>query len=555
MRRTPLLTTLALACWVLVNPAPWLAAQTRLPPVVPLPAAPPRVEASDWTEVSLAAHRTSDPDQPVASDIQQRLMWLEDNQSRLQRLLDEQDPQAGPGANYRSEGDLFNGDPLPNYAYFREYYDRFGPGARPLADYAPPGYEPRDQQQGPAVPEFTRVSPPPQLTSRQLDQFVTRGLYPGSFLVPGVNTSVRLRGFVRLAALYDFDPIGVPDAFVTNSIPVPQQIGQNFNMSGRISRFALETWTPTTFADWNVHTFIEADFFNGPGQAAGGGGNPLRLRHAFLDFGYFRFGQQNTVFMDASSWPSLVDFQGPNSWVNQRQPSARVTLPLWPSWYWAASVERPFSDITTRNRGNGVQDVPDFATHLRYEAHRGHLQLSGLWRTIGYRPSGGELTRETGGAISGSVVLHPWAILTGTDPVCDPHPSGWTRSRLLFQASGGTGIGRYLNDLAGQGLDGQVDPLTGQFELLDASGWNASYEHWFNDYWLANFTYASVSVDSLANQPGSTYDNASYWAASLWWIPVTRLSFAVELLSGERQNVNGLEASVQRLHGLAQYNF
>ena len=349
---------------------------------------------------------------------------------------------------------------------------------------------------------------------------MTRGMFPGSFLVPGTSTSVRLRGFIRLAALYDFDPIGVPDAFVTNSIPVPQQIGENFNMSARISRFALETWTPTSFCDWNVHTLIEGDFFNGPGQAAGGGGNPFRLRHAFFDFGIFRFGQQNSVFMDSTNWPSLVDFQGPNSWTNQRQPSMRITIPLGGPLYWAGSMERPFSDITTLDAsgtslGTNVQNVPDLATHLRLEGDRGHLQVAGLLRTIGYRPTGGSVERLTGAGISGNASLHPWAILFGTDPVHEKNPSGWTRSRLLMQATWGSGISRYINDLPGQGLDGQVDPLTGEFNLVEATGWNVSYEQWFNKHWLSNVTYSRVNVDNNANVAPTTYNSADYLAASL----------------------------------------
>src|SRR5262249_49791470 len=101
---------------------------------------------------------------------------------------------------------------------------------------------------------------------------VTRGLFPGSFLVPGTNTSFRFRGFVRATGLYDFNPIGSRDDFVTNTIPVPQQNGQNQNISARYSRIGLDTWTPTPFFEWNVHTFIEGDFFNGPAQAVGGGG-------------------------------------------------------------------------------------------------------------------------------------------------------------------------------------------------------------------------------------------------------------------------------------------
>jgi hypothetical protein len=444
---------------------------------------------------------------------------------------------------------------LPDFFYDTEEYNTWGLGVRPIADYAPAGYEARDYQDAPGVPEFTRLTPPLMPEAGDVGKVVTRGIVPGSFLVPGTNTSFRLRGFVRLAALYDFDPIGVPDAFVTNTIPVPQQDGQNVNMSARISRFALESWTPTEFCDWNVHTFIEGDFFNGPGQAAGGGGNPFRLRHAFFDFGYFRFGQQNSVFMDGTNWPSLVDFQGPNSWVNQRQPSVRMTLPIREGMYLATSVERPFSDITTNGLGTNVQDVPDVATHLRLESNVGHLQAATVMRGIGYRETAGDLTRQMGVGVSGSVVFHPWAILLGTDPVHDECPSGLTRSRILLMTAWGPGVGRYVNDLAGQGFDGQVDPITGAFDLVESFGWNASYEHWFNEHWLTNYTVGNVNVDNDANQPAGTYDNATYVAANLWWIPITRMSFGIEYMWGERENIDEQSADAQRLHGLFQYNF
>ncbi len=444
---------------------------------------------------------------------------------------------------------------LPDYFYDADYFDEPGISARPLADYAPPGYEPRDYQDAPGVREFAPLPPPVRVTAEERDEFVTRGLYPGSYLVPGTNTSFRFRGFVRLAALFDFDPIGSTDSFVPNTIPVPQGVGQNFNMSGRISRFAVESWTPTDFCDWNIHTFIEGDFFNGPPQAAGGGGNPFRLRHAFFDFGYFRFGQQNTVFMDGSNWPSLVDFQGPNGWINQRQPSARMTLPVTDHLYWATSVERPFSDITTNGLGAAVQDIPDMATHLRYERDRGHLQIASLVRSIGYRPTGGNVSRLNGVGVSGSAVFHPWAILLGGDPVHDECPTGLTRSRILLQCTWGPGIARYVNDLVGQGLDAQVDPITGEFELVDATGWNASYEHWFNERWLTNFTYSEAHADNIAGVPATNYDAGRYMAGSLWWIPKPRLSFGIEYIRGERENVDGQSAEAQRLHGLAQYNF
>src|SRR5262249_38986961 len=83
-------------------------------------------------------------------------------------------------------------------------------GPHQYADYAPHGYEAREPTDGqvPGVPEFTPITAPARVTPDEAARFVTRGLAPGSFLVPGTSTSIRLRGFVRLTGIYDFNPIG-----------------------------------------------------------------------------------------------------------------------------------------------------------------------------------------------------------------------------------------------------------------------------------------------------------------------------------------------------------
>jgi hypothetical protein len=465
---------------------------------------------------------------------------------------DSPDIQDAPGARVldRPVSEL-----LPAYFYQQAYYEQPVLSPRSIIEYAPPGYEARDQQYGPATPEFTLITPPPRLTPEEQQRFVSRGIMPGSFLVPGTGTSFRLRGFVRLMGLYDFNPIGSKDSFVPSTIPVPQTEGENFNWGARYSRFAVETWTPTSFHEWTVHTFLEGDFFNGPPQAVGGGGNPFRLRHAFIDFGYFRVGQQNTVFMDASAWPNVVDFQGPAGWANQRRPGARVTIPITTKIFWAGGIEQPFSDVTTNGLGDNVQDVPDFATHVRYEADLGHVQTAGLLRSIGYQPTDGEVTRRTGCGLSAGTTFHPWALLIGSNSTRKTNPTGLERCRIIGQYTCGWGIGRYLQDTAGLGLDGQVDSTNGGFDLPYAAGWVVSYEHWYSERWLSALTCSEVLVGSNEGQPDTTYIGAKYLTVNLWYIPIRGLSLGVEVLYGERQNVDGQRGSARRLNGLVQYNF
>jgi hypothetical protein len=444
---------------------------------------------------------------------------------------------------------------LPDYFYQPAYYETPITSPRSVDEYAPPGYEARDQQLGPGAPEFTPITPPPELTPGEAAKFVSRGIMPGSFLVPGTDTSFRIRGFVRLMGLYDFDPIGSRDSFVPNTIPVPQSTGENYNMSARMSRIGTETWTPTPVFDWTVHTFIEGDFFNGADQAAGGGGNPFRLRHAFVDFGYFRVGQQNTVFMDVSTWPSVVDFQGPAGWVNARRPGARMTIPLFDKLFWAVGVEQPFSDITTNGLGTPVQDVPDFATHLRYEGDYGHFQLSGIARAIGYRPTDEGTTLETGYGLSAGTTFHPWAYLFGGNPVHKDNPTALERCRFIGQYTVGRGIGRYIQDTAAQGLDGQVDPATGEFSVLYETAFLVSYEHWYTERWMSNFTYSQTLVVSNDDQPVTTYAGGKYLAASLWYIPFRNMSLGIEYLWGQRKNIDDERGQANRINALVQYNF
>lgn len=470
--------------------------------------------------------------------------------------VDDGTGSGGDPANYQTApgAETGPGDPdyLPNLTPEQYFLPAIGP--RPYADYAPEGFYPSDYQEAPGDALYDPITPPVETPAEGRRMYVTRGILPGSFDVPGVNTSLRLSGFVRVGGTYDFNPIGTPDQFVTNTIPVPQEVGGNHNVSARPTRLSLDSWTPTPFRDWNVHTFIQFDFFSGPPPGVGSSSNP-RLRFAYVDYGYFRVGQDTTVFMDRSSFPFTADFAGPRGLVNVRQALARVTLPVGDRFYWAAAAEQPFSDITTNGLGENVQEVPDFTTHFRYEADRAHAQISSIARAIGYDPNAGPNVYRLGWGMNLTTNFHPWAILFGGNPIRESNPTGLERSRVLLQYAFGWGINRYIQDTSGLGLDGQVDPATGAFDTLFGRGWTVSYEHWFNAKWLTNVTYSEAMTGSVGGQPLGTYAGANYLASSLWWIPVRNLSLGIEYLYGERENLDNQRGVAHRIQTLAQYNF
>jgi hypothetical protein len=149
-----------------------------------------------------------------------------------------------------------------------------------------------------------------------------------------------------------------------------------------------------------------------------------------------------------------------------RQPQMRYTWVLPRNQSIAAAVETPKVDVTG---GIGSDVYPDLIGRWIWTfkaKEEGHLQSAGVARQI----------RATSGAFPDDFVTeYGWGI--GVSGVVPFHHFNLT-DRFIFQANGGEGIGRYINDLNSLGgQDGVFDPATGAFEILPAFGWFLDYEH------------------------------------------------------------------------------
>jgi DcaP outer membrane protein len=450
---------------------------------------------------------------------------------------------------------------------------RIGERYRPTSDYTPPGRIYRDPQPGVGVPLYQAlpVLRPEQVpTDLERDKFVTRGLFPATYLIPGTNTSFKLYGFARLDGIFDFDPIGGTDSFVTAQIPVPQGRGQNFAANPRYSRLGLDTWTPTTLFDWTFRTRIEMDFFNGNNSGVFGS-YPLRLRFAYIDFGPFRLGQAPSAFMDYDVYPNVLDYQGPNGMILMRHVIARVTLPVADKLHVAFAAEQPYSDIqwfedgapvvnpgsgviTTPGAPRNVQDMPDFTGHVRYDSDFGHLQVAGIVRKLTFQPAVGDDLNRLGSGVNLTGAFHPWAWWICSNPARKENRTALERSRFLGQYAVGHGINRYLQDPNGLGLDAVFDPVEG-FRALSSVGWFLCYEHWWTEKWLSNFCYGEVFTSLPAAVPGNTYKEGQYLAVNVIWLPVARLGLGLEYLYGERENKDGQKGQAHRIQMGVQYSF
>src|SRR5260370_22593374 len=171
-------------------------------------------------------------------------------------------------------------------------------------------------------------------------QAIVGGSFPGSFLIPGTDTSIRVGGFVDLTGVYYFqggsnmNP-GTPSTTLgqngnLNSLPIGQQfvpglgsVAQSanhsrgngvFDWSPQQTRLNVETRTPTAWGE--SRTFIEFDFARCNSfscntlQQDGGDSLPPRLRFAYGTLGGFLAGQAISNFSDADADTASMEFGG-----------------------------------------------------------------------------------------------------------------------------------------------------------------------------------------------------------------------------------------------------
>jgi hypothetical protein len=391
-------------------------------------------------------------------------------------------------------------------------------------------------------------------------------LRPGNF----ENTKYKWYGFVRLDGIFDFNPIKSTDDFVTSSIPIPQERGQNAVLTPRYTRLGFDTSTPWESMDWTIKTRIEVDFFNGNTSGVFGS-YPLRLRFAWIDFGPFLIGQAASLFMDYDVFPNVLDYEGPPGMVLMRQGIASVHCTFCEKFKVSVGIEQPYSDISwfengqffvnpgtgigppAGSVGRNIQDMPDFTGNIRYTGDYGHVQVAGILRKLTFQPAVGSDFNDLGYGINITAVWHPWAHWHHCPKGEDSEP--WQRCRFLAQYAAGRGIARYIQDINGLGLDATFDPING-FRALPASGWFIAYEHWWANRLASNFTVGGESrVDLTDTLPDSTYKAATYLSANLIWLPVDRMGVGLEYLYGTRENKNGDMGTAHRLQAGIQYRF
>jgi hypothetical protein len=361
--------------------------------------------------------------------------------------------------------------------------------------------------------------------------------FSGAWRIPGTSAVLGIGGYVKSSVVYNNDALEIKDRFIVGSIPVDDAVAENAEAQSSItasqSRLNFDMHEATDVGI--LRAFIEGDFAED--------NDTFRLRHAFGQWRRVLAGKTWSAFVDTEASPEEVDFEGLNGRINVRQSQVRI-MPRYGSDYeFQFSMEDPNPQV---QNGQGVTRMPDFVANGRFQPHdRLHLKMALLLRQIR-----GQQDPDFG---TGVDKAYAWGVsMSGrfSTPKLDE------RDSLLFQLNGGTGIGRYVNDLASIGnYDGIFNPNTGELKLFDVLAGYVSWQHWWSGNMRSNFTLGMVQVDNPGFVDDSAYKQTTRISSNLMWTPTPRINLGLEYLWGIRENESGDDGKATQIQLSAQFNF
>jgi len=369
-------------------------------------------------------------------------------------------------------------------------------------------------------------------------------LVPDTYEVRDREYYLYILGYIKLDVMHDFNRLGqsagFPNYFIPSEIPV--QGAYAAQGSGRTgvtinsSRFEFGLGTDTPIGE--VGALLDFNFLR-----KNTGGPALNIRQFYLELDQFRGGKSWTTFLNLDSIPDTLDYQGPNSLPELRQPLLRWTQPLavGPASHsrllensrFVFAIEWAGGDLSLPPGVKVRNPVPDFIASVQYNKNQSSVWLSGIYRRLAAKGNG--VDSETNG----------WGIqLAGNIPIKDV-------ASLQFGAIYGAGLASYINDTEGLSLDGAIDSNGKLQAFPTATAWLGAQYWWMMDLRsTVSYGYVYLSdnfLDPVASDTEGIYKQGHYASANLIWSPIPPVDVGIEYLFGYRENNDGRNGFDNRL--------
>ena len=359
--------------------------------------------------------------------------------------------------------------------------------------------------------------------------------------------SFKFGGYVKLDTIYSDYGAGSyagagRDFYIAGTVPVGPQgaDGESYlDLHAKESRINFRS-THLLDNGSKLGTFIEMDFLLAPGgdERISNSYQP-RLRHAFVTYDKWLFGQTWMTFFNVGALPENLDFVGPaESTIFGRQAMIRYT-----SGNWQMAIENPETTVTPYGGGGRIvaddNRVPDLVLRYNLTGDWGAFTAAGIVRQLRYEGASGDM--DVSDAVTGYGISLSGKFVFGN------------KDDFRWMASTGKGLGRYM------GLNtanGAVIDADGNLDTIDSTGVFGSYRHLWSDKWRSNFTVGYLTVDNDTDLTGmGVTKNAMSYHINAIYSPLPKLDFGIEFMYADREVESGNDGDLTRLQFSAKYAF
>jgi hypothetical protein len=393
------------------------------------------------------------------------------------------------------------------------------------------------------VPAARGVAPTPLTTpvpaaNEPAPEYVMKGTLPGSFRVPGTDTSIKIGGFARLDIVKDFGggsfgAIAIPSLVPFGGSAQASRKGY-FNENARESRLYVRTQTDTSYGP--VMTYIEGDFIGAGGNETVTNSSAFRIRQAYLEAGPWLAGQTWTNFVDLGSYHETIDFAGGQGNVQGiRDGQLRYTQRWGTTQQLSIALENPESDIfgtvvTTEAAASSptstttLDTAPDVNARYQLTGDWGRISLGAMARHLVFNNTGGA---PINGFVGGTgVTAYQWALQGKVNT--------FGKDSIQYSLAGGAGVGRYL---LGSVSNTAAVIENGRLKAIQEVGATVSYQHFWTPTLRSNLIYGQVKSDlPHPYVPLTTPNKVAVVFANLIWSPVPSSLIGVEWERGMVEN-------------------
>jgi hypothetical protein len=356
--------------------------------------------------------------------------------------------------------------------------------------------------------------------------------------------SLKIGGYVKADyMLSDFSGGSVAgnsvgrDFYVPSTVPVGG-VGKTYtDFHAQETRIHLTSEHNLDSGDY-IKAYIELDFLVGDnGDERISNSYQPRMRHAFLQWNNWLFGQTwNTIF-NVGALPDLLDFVGPaESTVFGRQVMIRYT-----NGPWQFSAENPETTITPFGGGGRIDSddnkIPDLVARYNFSGDWGQWSIAGIVRELAYEDAALDIdTSEVGYGLS----------VAGKFNVGE-------RDDFRWMVSGGKGLGRYvgLNIVNGAVLD-----ENNELEAIDTLSAFLAYRHFWTERFRSSVALGWFSADNPTELTGlDVTKEAQSFHANFIWTPLPKLDLGVEYILAKREIESGADGDLNRFQFSAKYAY